>query len=534
MATFTGINKQGQEFNFEAENSDQALTNEQLASDSGIRATQPKNEPSALTSDDLNTVDDIKFVQPEPNTKAVGLQAQIEQSLTDNEKLRAEEARNREKDFKSSEEDITSFIRQSLGATELTARAQEQTGVPEIQKELDTIDQQLREEQNALRRQIERIQSGAGTATAGQRNISVQEAERNSLRKQADLSIIRLGIQGRFDSAQAIAKQKVDIQLEQDEREFAALSLTFENFKEQFTESEKRAFEASQTKFANDIQTKRETLESINNLAITAGQNGASPTLMQQIFNAKTPEEAGVLAASYLVDPMERAIKSQQLANSKLDNLIKRAEIGDPKALKELNLSTETSDKINLKPKEVATVQKEIVGNDAYKSIQKSVDSITALKEYEKLFEEVGTTSGLTSPFDNERLKTAYNTTTLNLKEFFNLGVLNGPDLEIIQGVLGKPTEQGLPGASTFIAGVGAKAGIENMYKQIESSIDDKYLSLRSQYGQYDPSQVQTLTEIDRTYLQNKAKINPKVADFLQKNPNISVEDAIRVINTNL
>lgn len=244
-----------------------------------------------IVSNDIQDVRDIKFTQPDPQIGAVGLQGQIDELLTQEQATREREAKDAEQVSSQSLQDITSFLEGTVGETELTARAQRETGIPEIQKELDVIDQQIRAEQNALRRQIERIETGAGLATKTQRNISAQEAERQSLRKQADLSIIRLGIQGRFDSAQALAKQKVDVQMERDERKLAALTMTYNNNKDLFTKKEQRAFEASQTRMKNEIAEKREALTQINTLALTLRQNEAPNELVLQALESESINE---------------------------------------------------------------------------------------------------------------------------------------------------------------------------------------------------------------------------------------------------
>lgn len=119
-------------------------------------------------------------------------------------------------------------------------------GVDDIGEELRDINDQLKSEQHALRREIEQIQSGAGTATAAQRNNSVQEAQRQSFRKQADLSVIQQSIQGRFDSAKDIADRAVNAQMEFYQKKIDVMGLIYQDSKESFSKNDQRLFESKQ------------------------------------------------------------------------------------------------------------------------------------------------------------------------------------------------------------------------------------------------------------------------------------------------
>lgn len=187
-----------------------------------------------------------------------------------------------------------------------------------------------------------------------------------------------------------------------------------------------------------------------------------------------------------------------------------------------------SENKLVLNSKEGRTINKEITGSDAYKSIRKGQDSLQYLLAFEKTFKEVGTTSGVTSPFDNANLKAKYNASILNLKEFFNLGVLNGPDETILRGVLPDPTSQGF--VTNISAKQATKSGIQNLKTQIENTIDDRYESLASQYGDYSAETLPALRDLNRLYIEQKTLLNPQIATLIQENLNLSHEDIIAII----
>lgn len=196
--------------------------------------------------------------------------------------------------------------------------------------------------------------------------------------------------------------------------------------------------------------------------------------------------------------------------------------------------------KVVVKPVEAMKINKELVNSDAYKAIQKGKDSLQFLKSFEDTFSGTGTTKGtgatsaVFSPRKNADLKAKYNATILNLKEFFNLGVLNGPDEAILRSVLPDPTNRSafLTGASLGIykPSSSTKAGLDNMKKMIESSLDERFKNLSSQYGDYSSSSLGSLRDLNRSYIQQKATFNPQIRRLIEENPDLDMDDLLSII----
>jgi hypothetical protein len=191
--------------------------------------------------------------------------------------------------------------------------------------------------------------------------------------------------------------------------------------------------------------------------------------------------------------------------------------------------------KLVVKPSEALKINKELVTSDSYKSLQKAKDSLQYLKQFEETFNKTGATSAVFSPRQNAKLKAEYNTAILNLKEFFNLGVLNGPDEAILRSVLPDPTNRS---ALLTVASLGiykpstqTQAGIDNMKKMIEASIDDRYKSLSSQYGDYSSYSVNGLRDLNRVYVEQKAKLNPDIQKLISENPDLTADDVLMIIS---
>ena len=147
-----------------------------------------------------------------------------------------------------------------------------------------------------------------------------------------------------------------------------------------------------------------------------------------------------------------------------------------------------------LDTKQALTTNRNIAKTDAFKAIRKGQDSLQFLIDFEEEFINQG---GDLQRFGAEAgaLQTKYRAALLNLKEFFNLGVLNGPDLEILEDVLPNP-------ANLFLAtrggGKTVSLGIASMKKQILTTVNDRALSVKNEFANFDPEQLTNLKEVDR------------------------------------
>lgn len=228
--------------------------------------------------------------------------------------------------------------------------------------------------------------------------------------------------------------------------------------------------------------------------------------------------------------PDEEKILDMSIKRAQLSNIYSQIAERDASG----SVTTDDMGKVIIKPSEAQKINKEIVSNDSFKAVRKAQESLQYLNNFEKTFKETGATSAVFSPRENAKLKAEYNAAILNLKEFFNLGVLNGPDEAILKGVLSDPTNRSAflttlsggiysPAAST-------QSGLDSMKKMINSTLDDRYKSLASQYGDYSVESVGALRDLNRIYVEQKSKVDPKIANMMQDNPNLTPEEIISII----
>ena len=203
-----------------------------------------------ITSSDLQTQNPIKIPDTPTVSEAPALQGLIEtmagqttdvftQRLAEKQK-KAEEGRT------EAFTDLTSAFADARGEGALTQQAEKEAGLSKLDADLQDTNNQILQESEALRRQVEQIQTGAGTATKAQRDTASGEATRVSLRKQADLAIIQLAKQGKYDSAKAIADRAVAVQLESQKQDLELRQFIYDENKDLFTDAESKLFETQQ------------------------------------------------------------------------------------------------------------------------------------------------------------------------------------------------------------------------------------------------------------------------------------------------
>jgi hypothetical protein len=284
----------------------------------GVRQANPDlaiDVSKTLDSNALKTQPGFEITPPRPSTEATGMLGFFEQGA-DNFTTNLERQANEAKEGRDSS--LDQYLRgliETPGETELTANLYSRKGgVDDIETELNAINDQIRQEQHALTRQLERLEKNALGGTRSQVLGQMEFVERESLRKQADLYIIQQGVQGRFDSAKAIADRAVQAQLEKQRNVNEALRINYEANKDLFDKKEQRAFESAQSDRERAFEAEERRLKEISDLSLDALANGAPPSVVSAMRQAKTPEEAIAMGGQY-VGLLDRQLQAAQLAN---------------------------------------------------------------------------------------------------------------------------------------------------------------------------------------------------------------------------
>lgn len=290
-----------------------------------------KNDNTGFTPDfNINTANlsgaaAMKLQPPVPATEAAGLSASIEEQAKQyaNSIVPTEEVTQQKNAFQKSLGKIKDFISGTKGEDALTSDLYA-AEVDPAKKELNDINNQLLSEQVGLRRRLEALDKNSQGLFGGALEQEKARIQKESIAKQADLSVIQLARQNNYFGAKEIADRKINALLEADANKLKALEFTYQENKELFNKTEQRQFESQQEERKRLLEDRRTELKAVNDLAINALQNGAPTSIVQEMQKATTQADAVRIGGQY-VDALDRAVKLSSLETDR----VQRANIYD-------------------------------------------------------------------------------------------------------------------------------------------------------------------------------------------------------------
>lgn len=346
------------------------------ATDMGFNSGFPTISMDTLKSNETP----ITSIQPEPATTALdSLQGTLESyksSLAQEQQLKAEQSGTKTENALA---DLIKFETSTPGEAELTAQAYSQEGgVNELSAALKDYDQQIFAEEVALNRKIQQIEKNVEGRTRTAIADDIDRAERDSLQKRADLYVIREGIQGKYDSAKAVADQAIAIQFERRKSVLSALERNYNHYKDKYTVEEQRAFEIAQADRERKLDNEEEQAKALQNVKLSAMQmaqsNGAPADVIAAIQSATTPEDVLSVGGQWgSTDMLAQEIKRLQAAKLQTEYNMLQAELSGQGSESEI-LSPEMREKIGkFAPAQTAVAQIGLSGrmHDLYNKIDK-------------------------------------------------------------------------------------------------------------------------------------------------------------------
>ncbi len=228
MATYSTIKDpvSGQEFSRDTE-----------VQGSLYSATPPPASNTAISSQSLAPQQGFNLTPAKPATAADGFMGYMGAAAT--------QLASQQQQMQSSKDDFLSTILKSDTETGLQDKLYAKQVDP-AEQELNDINQQLIASQHAQQREIEALRKNPSGMFGGALQDREQEINRKYIGEQADLSIIQLSKQGKFDSAKRIADRAVTAMLEQQKLRTEALRFNYEENKDLFDKNEQRYFEFAQ------------------------------------------------------------------------------------------------------------------------------------------------------------------------------------------------------------------------------------------------------------------------------------------------
>lgn len=457
-----------------------------MVADNQDGALQLKAETGA------NIADFNAFTGSIGQTQANQTEAQLQQQQAEQDVMNAQAKRSK--------------LSEAFNLPSMYEKLQKQQGIPGMTKQLQEANLQLTQMQSqyAMTNQELAQQTVPEAFVIGQQNELAKTA---SLKIGAQAAYVQ-ALQGNLELANHYVDKMIDLQAKDYEMKYQTqtdnlnLALGFLDRADRVRAQEVQFdMDIKKADYSNMLDVKKSSMQN-------ALLNGAGAGVIQAIASAQTSDEVYSAAGRYAVDPMAQA----QLQTERLQQANIRSQINE--RISNNTVTVDTSGKVVLTQDESLKINKELVNADAYKSIQKSNDSLNFLTAFEKTFNKYGSTSAVFDPKKNREMAAEYNTAILNLKEFFNLGVLNGPDEKILRSVLPDPTSRSntLRAISfgAYDPEAGTRAGLNNMKKQIETKIDSDFQSLSAQYGNYSVQSVTSMGDVGNKYIQQKLILNPE------------------------
>jgi len=310
-----------------------------------IAAARAKAD-NTITSESLAPQAEVQVTDPQTGTAMAGLGGALE-AQTDSFAQGLTDTRNqREAEKNQSRNDYSSLVANRTGLEGFSLQADQDAGVFEADSALQDINNELRTEQLGRRRSVEALQ-GQGNLK-GTTQSQVNNINRESYSKQADMAIVQLAAQGRFNSASALADRKANAMFEQEQNQIDAAKITYEDNKDLYNKAEQREFETALTDRTNRVQAEKEQMQAIQNLALQAQLDGAPPAIVSEMMKSKTLADASALGGQFvgaLDREQQRASIAQSYASIRSSNasaaLNERALLNQEKAVEEGVLTPE-------------------------------------------------------------------------------------------------------------------------------------------------------------------------------------------------
>jgi len=329
--------------------------------------------PVAMGADTLNSNEsliEVPNIPPTGESDALGSYLESFQQNQTDEFTRAQENRTKQAEGKTSTafEDYIKGLAGEQSVEGLTMKAEQEFGTPELEQEVNRLNADLMSEQRALKKRLDVLnanaQGGLASGVAGE----IANAQRESYSKQADIAVVQLAAQGRFDSAKAMADRKAAIQFADQTRDLGIREKIYTENKEIFTKEEQRLFETKQADRNRRLDAEKEAFTKLQDVKLDAlkmaQMNGAPVSVIEAIQKATSP--VGVLEAGGQygsVDLLDRAYKQQQISSSRTSQLLALAEAGDANAIKNLGFDPRST-VVEVDPVVKRQVEEQIIGNE--------------------------------------------------------------------------------------------------------------------------------------------------------------------------
>ena len=296
-------------------NSPEPQVSEEGQAAAGRIAAARAKADNTITPESLAPQAEVQVTNPQTGTAMAGLGGALEAQTDSFAQGLADTRSQREAEKNQSRTDFSSLVANRTGLEGFSLQADQEAGVFEADSALQNINNELRTEQLARRRSNELITSTGGQSK-GQAQSQINNVNRDSYSKQADMAIVQLAAQGRFNSASALADRKANAMFEQEQNQIDAAKITYEDNKDLYNKAEQREFETALTDRTNRVQAEKEQMQAVQKLALQAQMDGAPPDIVSEMMKSKTLADASALGGQF-VGALDREQQRASTAQSR-------------------------------------------------------------------------------------------------------------------------------------------------------------------------------------------------------------------------
>ena len=238
-----------------------------------------------------------------------------------------------QKETNNSSSALRGYLDKLAGKGQAQIEAENEAGIPKLNQELTDITNQIEAKQLAARRQVEAIQARPGS-TKAQKELEVQEINRQNAKELADLSIIQNARNRNLLTAQDLVNRKIDLEYGDLKDRIEAEKFFYQENKDDLTKAEQNLLNERIRQDERQYNEGVALEEAKQKLIIQASLNQDVPlSVLQQAQKAKTPSEVAQILSPYMRDLTEIAYKNQQLANARLQGEKLKQDLAKGKAL---------------------------------------------------------------------------------------------------------------------------------------------------------------------------------------------------------
>lgn len=278
-------------------------------------------DPSeGVSADSLKTSSPMELPTNDPMNAATSLNGLLA-SITPQITTATEDVKGAEKGVNTAATDLQTLTNMLGQQTEFTQKAEQDAGIPEINKELLELQNQARQ------KTIEYNTTPYSLAGQG-RAIPTNILRGQEVVKQRQIAIDAMVInsnvqakQGQLALAQSTVDRAVAAQFEPIKARIEAQKMILDQNYKTLSRADQKLADTKKSELdirLQEIAQEEADRKSVLNLVNTAAANGAPNALISKAVQASTPEEAMTIIGGWASDPLDRAYKVAQI--NKINN----------------------------------------------------------------------------------------------------------------------------------------------------------------------------------------------------------------------